>query len=97
MTLSEIETHLDTGHAKARLPNGKTWSVRRNGKTQTWKTRPDHFRIPIKIGFNLYGSIDHTTTVAYYPDLNAELILTWGPSAPGQPMKSAPQRADCTD
>jgi hypothetical protein len=27
---------------------GETW--RRNGKTQTWKTRPEDFRTPIKFG-----------------------------------------------
>ncbi len=31
--------------------------LRRNGKTQTWVTRPDHFRVPIKTGFYDYGQI----------------------------------------
>ena len=33
--------------------------ARRNGKTQTWKTRPGLFRIPIKIGMYDYGQIDN--------------------------------------
>lgn len=31
--------------------------VRRNGKTQTWKTRPDEFRIPVKYGLYDYYNI----------------------------------------
>lgn len=36
---------------------GRRW--RRNGKTQTWKTRPGHFRIPVKHGLYEYGEITH--------------------------------------
>ena len=32
---------------------------RRNGKTKLWKTRPTHFRIPVKYGLYDYGYIDH--------------------------------------
>jgi hypothetical protein len=31
---------------------------RRNGKTKLWKTRPTHFRIPVKHGLYNYGYID---------------------------------------
>jgi hypothetical protein len=30
---------------------------RRNGKTQTWKTRPTEFKIPVKFGFYSYDYI----------------------------------------
>jgi hypothetical protein len=30
---------------------------RRNGSTQTWKTRPEDFRIPVKYGMYDYGQI----------------------------------------
>lgn len=33
----------------------KRW--RRNGETQTWKTRPDDFRTPIKHGLYRYGQL----------------------------------------
>ena len=36
----------------------KRW--RRNGKTKVWKTRPGHFRTPVKHGLYDYGYIDHT-------------------------------------
>lgn len=32
--------------------------ARRNGKTKTWKTRPEDFQIPIKHGLYDYGYID---------------------------------------
>jgi hypothetical protein len=36
--------------------NGKLcFRVRRNGKTQTWKTRPGEFRIPVKHGISARG------------------------------------------
>jgi hypothetical protein len=31
-------------------PAGKIYQWRRNGATQTWKTRPGEFRIPVKYG-----------------------------------------------
>lgn len=34
---------------------GEAHKVRRSGKTITWKTRPDHFKIPVKFG--LYQSL----------------------------------------
>lgn len=33
----------------------KRW--RRNGKTKTWKTRPEDFEIPVKYGLYTYGTI----------------------------------------
>lgn len=32
---------------------------RRNGKTQTWKTRPDEFRVPVKFGLYAYDQLTH--------------------------------------
>jgi hypothetical protein len=36
---------------------GKIYEWRRNGATQTWKTRPEDFRVPIKYGLKSYDSI----------------------------------------
>lgn len=30
---------------------------RRNGQTQTWKTRPNEYRIPVKYGMHTYGQL----------------------------------------
>lgn len=36
-------------------PRTELW--RRNGSTQTWKTRPEDFRIPVKYGMRSYGQL----------------------------------------
>lgn len=36
-------------------PRTELW--RRNGSTQTWKTRPAEFRVPVKYGLRSYGSL----------------------------------------
>ena len=60
--LSEIEIALAAGAIKVKMRNGNLWSVRRNGKTQTWKTRPGEFRIPVKYGFRGYGALTQHCT-----------------------------------
>src|SRR5688572_7921466 len=49
-TADEIGAQLDRGMICAHMYGRvRTWyRARRNGKTQTWKTRPGHFRIPVK-------------------------------------------------
>jgi hypothetical protein len=54
MTRVQIETALDEGKLEAAMNSGRWW---RNGKTQTWKTRPGEFRIPIKAGLKSCGEI----------------------------------------
>lgn len=46
-------------HKTKRGSRGAPMQVRRNGKTQTWKTRPGLFRIPVKYGLYEYGQIDN--------------------------------------
>jgi len=58
-TREYIEQALDDGRLSVVMTNGRVWKARRNGKTQTWKTRPNDFRIPIKMGLKSYGAIDH--------------------------------------
>ena len=41
-----------------------TW--RRNGKTQTWNTRPNDFRVPVKFGLFAYGSITREVAGHFY-------------------------------
>jgi len=53
LTCNEFfSTHL-TNKDKNKTP----LKVRRNGKTQTWKTRPNEFRIPVKYGLYEYYNI----------------------------------------
>lgn len=58
-TRESLETLLDQGKLGFKVQRGKVWRVRRNGKTQTWKTRPTDFRIPVKIGYREYHEITH--------------------------------------
>ena len=44
-----------SGRAAPRVIGQYRW--RRNGRTQTWKTRPEDFRIPIKYGMRSYDEI----------------------------------------
>jgi hypothetical protein len=44
-------------HENTQRPNGTCYVHRRNGATQTWKTRPGDFRIPVKYGLKGYGNI----------------------------------------
>ncbi len=39
---------------------------RRNGSTQTWKTRPLEFRVPIKCGMRGYASLDETNAHRFH-------------------------------
>lgn len=63
LTRDEIETALDSGRLwlKATRSNNRI-RVRRNGRTQTWRTRHKEFSIPIKFGFRGYGRVDHSNT-----------------------------------
>ena len=46
-------------HVSATNADKTPLRVRRNGKTQTWKTRPGHFRIPVKYGLYQCTEITH--------------------------------------
>ncbi|HYK70397.1 MAG TPA: hypothetical protein VEV45_20805 [Streptosporangiaceae bacterium] len=47
-------------------PAGKIFEWRRNGRTQTWVTRPDEFRVPVKYGLRSYGDITEVTAHSYH-------------------------------
>ena len=44
---------------QGRGKNIKPLTVRRNGQTKTWKTRPNEFSIPVKYGLYEFGYITH--------------------------------------
>lgn len=44
---------------------GQRAVCRRNGKTQTWKTRPGHFKIPVKYGLYEYFYITHENAAEF--------------------------------
>lgn len=44
---------------------GEERACRRNGKTQTWKTRPGHFKIPVKYGMYEFFYITHENAATF--------------------------------
>lgn len=65
MNRTEIEALLDAGQLEVEMANGRWWKVRRNGRTQLWKTRPGDFRIPVKAGLRACTAITHRNTGAF--------------------------------
>jgi len=62
-------------HARLRNADGTALRARSNGKCKTWKTRPSHFRVPIKHGLYEYGYIDHNSAhnwLIYDPTMTSE-------------------------
>ena len=57
MTRNEALTARNFEHVTVTNRDGTPMRARRNGRTQTWKTRPDDFRVPIKHGLYSYGEI----------------------------------------
>lgn len=47
-------------HRTLKNADGTPVRARRNGKTKTWKTRPGHFKIPVKHGLKGYFYIEWT-------------------------------------
>ena len=46
---------------------------RRNGKTQTWKTRPNEFRTPVKYGLYEYGNITDVNNGRFHTEANCPI------------------------
>jgi hypothetical protein len=59
ITPGKIEALLDAGAVEVRMGPNRWWRVRRNGRTKRWTSRPEEFRIPIKMGLRNYGYITH--------------------------------------
>lgn len=53
-------------HENQTRPNGTCYVHRRNGATQTWKTRPGEFRVPVKYGLKGYGQITNANADKFH-------------------------------
>ena len=58
ITKTQAMTHDNFEDTSSNNADGTPQRWRRNGATKTWKTRPTHFRIPVKHGLYNYGYID---------------------------------------
>jgi len=59
ITREQAETAQCFGHVSLKNADGSALRARRNGKTKTWKTRPEEFRIPVKYGLKTCFYITH--------------------------------------
>lgn len=56
---------------------GETLKVevwRANGKCQTWKTRPNEFKLPIKHGLRDYGYLHHHNACEFHLEVDCEVM-----------------------
>jgi hypothetical protein len=72
-TRIEIETALAQGNLWVLMGNGNYWRLRRNGKTQFWKTRPNEFSIPVKAGLRATGRVTHDSVIVADPGASGRL------------------------
>jgi hypothetical protein len=82
--LALLEEHLDQHRLQVRMAKGNWLTIRRNGRTKMWKTRPGEFRIPIKFGFRGTGALTH------FDYLQGKLNLEFYRVNPAYPAASTP-------
>lgn len=57
ITRLNVDQLLDAHQIEVHMKNGNWWEIRRNGRTQLWKTHKDRIRVPFKYGMRGYGAI----------------------------------------
>jgi len=83
MTRDEANKLLDAGKLYAAVGGGKWWRMRRNGRTITWKRRPDYYEIPIKVGLKNYARFGPSWVEGQHYQISEQ--------PPGQPMMVNPE------
>jgi len=72
-----VEFHYGECQNHIGIRGGKTFHqirFRRNGKTKTWITRPDEFRVPVKRGLREYGYITQTNAKDFHTAEQCEIV-----------------------
>lgn len=64
MLQTDVEHALDNGQLWGAMRNNRFWRLRRNGATQTWKTRPREFSIPVKAGLRSCARVTDQSWIA---------------------------------
>lgn len=62
--MTEREFYINTSQFPVRQSKVDCW--RANGKCQTWKTRPEEFKLPIKFGLYSYGYLTNNNAHLFY-------------------------------
>lgn len=71
MTLQDLETALDSGQLQVQMANDHWLTLRRNGRTKTWPSRPGDFYIPVKVGFRTYARLGPAELTSPHFRINA--------------------------
>lgn len=66
VTKEQAMTENNFEHVSKKNADGSPLRLRRNGKTKTWKTRPNDFRIPVKTGLYGFWAITHEIAHLFY-------------------------------
>lgn len=72
----QVRYEIEHGAIWARMPNGRYWRVRCNGRTQTWKRDLFRYRIPVKAGLRACGEITNKTEIGHC-DGNEQFICSF--------------------
>ena len=77
VALGDGTLHATIYSMRFRYSNGKRpYEVRPNGQCCTWRTRPEEFSLPIKIGFRDHGYITNRNAGDFTLDLDEALKAT---------------------
>jgi len=60
-------------HENTPRSNGACYVWRRNGRTQTWVTRPDHFKVPVKHGMWSYDYITQDNAHEFHTEADCPM------------------------
>ena len=74
MVSKEQAMSVDRFHLNNTCHPHKRQVWRRNGKTQTWKTRPGDFRVPVKFGLYAYSAITHLDADKWHTEGECEHV-----------------------
>lgn len=61
-----FDSNITFEHRTITNADGSPIRLRRNGKTQTWKSRPNEFRIPVKYGLRSCLYINNSNAHEFY-------------------------------
>jgi hypothetical protein len=85
ITLQDALTVNHFYHVRLRNADGTALRCRRNGATETWKTRPGQFRVPVKYGLRECFYLDNGNAADWTTDDPTTEIRITDPKAAPRP------------